>query len=175
MNGLTKTLCGTAILLAAPALALAQSSPQWLAVPPGFTAILVPAQVPVSAPVMMPDPQAMFQQMDAMMAEAEQQAAQAQAVMQTQLLALQNGAPAPAGMADGVVITTISDGTHVCTQRVSYPGNGGQPVVQLTSTANGCALDGIGTHAAATQARLPAATPKPAALPAGTLTVADRD
>jgi len=170
MKDLTKTLLGGAVLLAAPALAMAQSSPQWLAVPPGFTAILVPAQ-----PITMPDPQAMFQQMDAMMAQAEQQAAQAQATMQAQLMALQNSAPAPAGMTNGVVITTISDGTHVCTQRITYPGNGGQPVVQLTSTANGCALNGIAAPQPATKANLPATASPTPAIPAGTLTVADRD
>jgi hypothetical protein len=106
----------------------------------------------------MPDPQAMIAQMNALMAQAQQNAD----TMQAQFLSLQNNQ----NTAAGVVITTISDGTHSCTQRITYPGNGGQPAIQLTSTANGCALNGMGPTAPATPVLLPNTTkPAPAAPP----------
>jgi hypothetical protein len=158
MQHFVKTLLGGAALLAAPMLASAQSAPHYLAVPAGFTAVLVPDDAAAPALPMLPDPQAMLQQMDAMIAQAQQSAA----AMQAQFISMQAGAAPEAG----VVITTISDGAASCTQRITYPGNGAQAQIQLTSTANGCALEGL------TQ---PAAAPKPASPPASNLVIADRD
>ena len=170
MKTLIAALLGGAAL-AAPLAAFAQPPGQWVAVPPGFTAVLVPdAAAPIAMPVL-PDPALMIPQMNALFAQAEQNAA----AMQAQLVAMQNAAPQ-----QGVSITTISDGSHSCTERIFYPGNGAQAQVQLTSTANGCALEGMGQP---TPAALPnAATPAPAqprvieaqARP-GAMLVADRD
>lgn len=192
MKTLISVLLGGAALLAGPALAHAQGSPQWVAVPPGYTAVLVPDNAAVGFPAgslpAPPDPQAMIQQINALMAEAEQNADAMQAqlanamqaqpanLMQAQFAALRNGAAPSAG----VVITTISDGVHSCTRRITYPANGGRPDVQLTSTANGCALAGL-SQAAAAPALPPATKRIPAAqgliqakLP-GEMVVADRD
>ncbi len=156
---ITILLCGTA-LLAGPALVRAQTAPQWVAVPPGFTAVLVPNGAAVPSLPMLPDPQAMIQQMNVMMQQAEQNAA----AMQAQFVAMQNGAPNGGTQAAGVFVTTISDGTHSCTQRIIYPGNGGKANIQLTSTANGCALEGMGQAAPAAPVLLPnTASPAPAA------------
>jgi hypothetical protein len=178
MNNLITGLLSGAALLAGTALAQAQSAPQWVAVPPGFTAVLVPENAAAPTLPPMPDPQAMIAQMNALMAQAQQNAD----TMQAQFLSMQNnqnGAPAAAG----VVITTISDGTHSCTQRITYPGNGGQPAIQLTSTANGCVLNGMGPSAPATPVLLPDITkPAPAApalieaqAPAHAMMLADRN
>jgi len=145
MKTLIATLLGGAALLGGAMAAKAQP-PQWVAVPPGFTAVILPANAaPISLPLL-PDPAAMIQQMNAVFAQAEQNAA----ALQTQFVAMQSAAPGT-----GVTITTISDGSHSCTQRITYPGNGAQPQVQLTSTANGCALAGLGQTT-------PAVLPNPA-------------
>jgi hypothetical protein len=170
MKTLIATLLGGAVL-AAPLAAPAQPPAQWVAVPPGFTAVLLPDNAgPISVPAM-PDPAAMIQQMDALIAQTEQNAA----ALQTQVLAMPNAAPET-----GVMITTISDGVHSCTERVTYPGNGAQAQVQLTATANGCALAGLGR---ATPALLPNAAPQSPAEPRliqaqakpGEMVLADRD
>ncbi len=170
MKTLIATLLGGAAVLAAP-LAMAQPPAQWVAVPPGFTAVLVPdGAAPIDLP-MPPDPALMIPQMNALFAQVEQNAA----ALQAQFVAMQNAAPA-----SGVTMTTISDGSHSCTERIIYPGNGAQAQVQLTSTANGCALAGIGQP---TPAALPNATPQAPAQPnlivaqarGGAMVVADRD
>jgi hypothetical protein len=131
MKSLIATLLGGAALLAAPLAAQAQ----WVVVPAGFTAVLLPDNAaPIGVPLM-PDPAAMIQQMNEILAQTAQNAA----VLQTQFAAMQNAAPEA-----GVMITTIADGSHSCTERVTYSGGSAQPQVQLTSTANGCALVGLG-------------------------------
>jgi hypothetical protein len=174
MKTLIATLLGSAALLAAPLAAQAQQAQQaaqWVAVPAGFTAVLLPdGAAPISVPLM-PDPAAMIQQINAMLAQAEQNAA----ALQTQFVAAQNTAPAA-----GVMITTVSDGSHSCTERITYSGTGAQPQIQLTSTANGCALAGFGR---ATPALLPNAAPQSPAPPkliqaqakSGEMVLADRD
>ena len=171
MKTLIATLLGGAALLAAPLAVQAQPPGQWVAVPPGFTAVLVPdAAAPIDVP-MPPDPALMIPQMNALFAQVEQ----TEAAVQAQFVAMQNVAPE-----SGVTVTTISDGSHSCTERITYPGNGAQAQVQLTSTANGCALAGMGP---AIPAALPnAATPAPAQprliearAKAGAMVVADRD
>ena len=171
MKTLIATLLGGAAVLAVPLAAQAQPPGQWVAVPPGFTAVLVPdAAAPVMMP-MMPDPALMIPQMNALFAQAEQNAA----AMQAQFVAMQSAAPQ-----SGVSITTISDGSHSCTERITYPGNGAQAQVQLTSTANGCALAGLGQP---TPAALPNAAPQAPAQPRlieaqakpGVMVMADRD
>jgi hypothetical protein len=153
MKSLIATLLGGAALLAAPLAAQAQPDAQWVAVPAGFTAVLLPDDAaPVSMPLL-PDPAAMIQQMNAMLAQAEQNAA----ALQTQFVSLQNTAPGA-----GVMITTISDGSHSCTERVTYSAGSAQPQVQLTSTANGCALAGLGRP---TPALLPNPAPQPPSEP----------
>jgi hypothetical protein len=169
MKTLITSLLTGAALFSGAALVHAQTAPQWVAVPPGFTAVLVPDNAAPANLPLMPDPQAMIQQMDAMMAQAQQDAA----TVQAQFAAMQNAAPQNgAPPAAGVVITTISDGAHSCTQRITYPGNGGQASIQLTSTANGCALEGIGQTAPATPA---APTLIQAQAPTGPTMLADRD
>jgi hypothetical protein len=172
MKTLIATLLGGAAL-AAPLAAFAQPPAQWVAVPAGFTAVLVPdAAAPISMPLM-PDPALMIPQMNALFAQAEQNAA----AMQAQFVAMQSALPE-----SGVSITTISDGSHSCTERITYPGTGAQAQVQLTSTANGCALAGLG-QPTPTPAALPNATPKapePSGLieaqaKPGAMMVADRD
>lgn len=175
MKVLISSLLGGAVLLAGPVLAHAQNAPQWVAVPPGFAVVAVPGGGPTSLPVIA-SPAAMIQQMDALMAQAEQ----AEAVMQAAFAAIPDTAPSA-----GVVITTISDGAHSCTRRITYPGNGGKPVMELTSTANGCAMEGIGQPAPAaptTPVLLPTVKTAPAAPglieaknASGDLKLADRD
>lgn len=169
MKTLIATLLGSAALLA-PFTAQAQPGAQLVAVPPGFTVLLPDDAAPISVPLM-PDPAAMIQQMNAMLAQAEQNAA----ALQTQFVATQNTAPEA-----GVMITTVSDGSHSCTERITYSGSGAQPQIQLTSTANGCALAGFGR---ATPALLPNAAPRSPAQPkliqaqakSGEMVLADRD
>ncbi len=166
MKTLIACLLGGAAVLV-PLAAQAQPPAQWVAVPAGFTAVLVPDAAPVSVP-MLPDPALMLPQMNALFAQVEQNAA----ALQAQLVALQNAAPER-----GVTVTTISDGSHSCTERIIYPGNGAQAQVQLTSTANGCALAGLGQPA---PAALPSAAPaQPKLIVAqargGAMVVADRD
>lgn len=175
MKTLTATLlAGAAVLaapLAAPLAAQPQPAAQWVAVPPGFTAVVLPDNAASIGFPAMPDPAAMIQQMSALIAQAEQNAA----ALQTQFPLMPSAMPA-----SGVMITTISDGSHSCTERITYPGNGGQAQVQLTSTANGCALAGIGR---VTPALLPNATPEPPSQPrlieaqakSGEMVLADRD
>jgi hypothetical protein len=160
MKTLSSILLLGAAVLAAPALAQAQNAPAWVAAPPGFSVVMVPdagtaASPPAASLPVMPDPQAMIQQIDAMMAQAQQEAA----AMQAQFAALQQ----PAAQSGGVVITTVSDGTHSCTQRILYPSDGGRPQIELTSTANGCALEGLGRPAPATPVLLPTTKLAPAA------------
>lgn len=174
MKNLIASLLGGTALLAGPA--FGQNAPQWVAVPPGYTAVIVPGDAPVAAP-MLPDPLLMIRQMDALMAQAQQD----EDAMQAQFAAAQN-TPVQSG---GVVITTISDGAHSCTQQVTYPGNGGRPEVQLTSTGNGCTLNGMGQaapNAPLAPVLLPAAKPSPAApkvivakASSGEMVLADRD
>ncbi len=166
MKTLIASLLGGAALLA-PLAALGQPA-QWVAVPAGFTAVLVPDNAaPVSVPLL-PDPALMIPQMNALFA----QAAQSEAALQAQFVAMQNAAPA-----SGVEITTISDGSHSCTERVTYPGNGAQARVQLTSTANGCALAGMGPATPAVLPNVAPARPRliEAQARAGAMVVADRD
>jgi hypothetical protein len=171
MKTLIASLAGGAVLLAAPLAAQAQPPAQWVAVPPGFTAVLLPdAAAPISV-ALPPDPASMIPQMNALFAEVEQNAA----ALQAQVAAMQNATPE-----SGVSVTTISDGSHICTERITYPGNGAQAQVQLTSTANGCALAGLGQP---TPAVLPNATPQAPAQPrlieaqakSGAMVVADRE
>jgi hypothetical protein len=135
MKSLIATLLGGAALLAAPLAAQAQPAAQWVTVPAGFTAVVLPDNAVSIGVPLMPDPVAMIQQMNEILAQAAQNAA----ALQTQFAAMQNAAPAA-----GVMITTISDGSHSCTERVTYSGESAQPQVQLTSTADGCALAGLG-------------------------------
>ena len=170
MNTLTAALLGGAAVLAAPVATLAQPPAQWVAVPPGFTAVLLPDADASNVPLP-PDPALMIPQMNALFAQVEQN----EAALQAQVVAMQSAAPE-----SGVSITTISDGSHSCTERITYPGNGAQAQVQLTSTANGCALAGLGQ---ATPAVLPNATRQAPAQPglieaqarSRAMVVADRD
>lgn len=169
MKPLIVTLVGGAALLAGPLAAQAQPAAEWVAVPPGFTAVLLPDDA--AAAPLMPDPAAMIQQMNALLTQAEQNAA----TLQTQFVFIPSAIPEA-----GVMITTISDGSHSCTERITYPGSGGEAQVQLTSTANGCALAGL---ARGTSAVLPGAVPQPASkarliqaqAKSGEMQLADRD
>ena len=171
MKSLLAILLGGAALLSAHVAAQAQPAAQWVAVPQGFTAVFLPDDAaPINMPLL-PDPAAMIQHLNAMLAEAEQNAA----ALQTQFVGTENTGPEA-----GVMITTVSDGSHSCTERITYSGAGVQPQVQLTSTANGCALAGFGR---ATPAQLPNAAPQSPAQPkliqaqakTGEMVLADRD
>ena len=169
MKTLIVTLVGGAALLVGPLAAKAQPAAEWVALPPGFTAVLLPDDA-ATAPLM-PDPAAMIQQMNVLLTQAEQNAA----TLQTQFVSMPSAIPEA-----GVMITTISDGSHSCTERITYPGSGSQAQVQLTSTANGCALAGLGRG---TPAVLPSAVPQPASkarliqaqAKSGEMELADRD
>jgi hypothetical protein len=171
MKTLIATLLGSAALLTGPWAAQAQSGGQWVNVPPGFTAVVLPDNAaPINLPLM-PDPAAMIQQMNMLLAQAQQNAAE----LQAQFVSMQNTMPET-----GEMITTISDGSHSCTERITYPGDGTQAQVHLTSTANGCALAGLGQSMPAlspnTAPRSPS-TPKliEARAASGNVVLADRD
>jgi hypothetical protein len=140
--------------------ALAQSAP--VAGAPGVMVVVMPGGVAV--PVLpMPDPVAMLQQMQ------QQVAAMDQAAMQQ--VAMMSDAGAVSDGSAGVMVTSISNGTQSCTQRVVLPAGGGQ--AQVSETGNGCAA----LHATAPLApvALPdAAAPKPA-VPATVIAKAEPD
>jgi hypothetical protein len=102
----------------------------------------------------MPSPVAMIRQMDQMMANMQRGFAMQEAAMRD---LPQIGDGVAGGAVSGVVVTSFSNGHGTCTQRITYSGNGAAPIVQTSSTGDGCA----GTGTPASSPELPA--PKPAA------------
>ncbi len=145
---------------------LAQSAP--VAGAPGVMVVVMPGGVAV--PVLpMPDPVAMLQQMQQQEQMQQQVAAMDQAAMQQ--VAMMSDAGAASDGSAGVMVTSISNGSQSCTQRVVLRAGGGQ--AQVSETGNGCAA----LHATAPLApvALPdAATPKPA-VPATVIAKAEPD
>lgn len=156
-------------VLAGVGLARAQSAPpaELVAVPPGFTVVMVPAgagapMMPMPMPMMgMPDPAALLAQADAMMAAAQQAAFAAQGAGGVVPAALQQ-MPAVNGTVAGVMVTTVSDGSSTCTERVVYPANGGK--AQVTASGNGC--DQAANLPGTTETVAPAAVARPGVAPA---------
>jgi hypothetical protein len=153
-------------VLAGVGLARAQSAPpaELVAVPPGFTVVMVPAGAgaPMPMPMMaMPDPAALLAQADAMMAAAQQAAFAAQGAGGVVPAALRQ-MPAVNGNVAGVMVTTVSDGSSTCTERVVYPANGGK--AQVTASGNGC--DQAANLPGTTETVAPAAVAPPGVAPA---------
>jgi hypothetical protein len=120
----------------------AQGKMRMIDVPPGAVVLVLPAGTAAPTDVAfpfpdMPSPVAMIRQMDQMMANMQRAFAD----------------PAAMGQVAGVVVTSFSNGHGTCTQRVTYGGNGAAPVVQVSSTGDGCA--GAGMPAAAPPVQAP--------------------
>jgi len=158
---LTKTACISAVAvmaLAAPAFAQ-----QFLAAP-GITIIVSPTQ-PASQPASQPQPLPdAFQAMNAQMSQMTATMQQMDAQMSAQMAAMPLPSPAalqnlPAGVT-GISITTITDGSKSCTERVLYPASGAQ---QISETGNSCAALQLGQPAGPIPSALPTAPVQPKA------------
>jgi hypothetical protein len=150
---LTKTACLSAIaLVAVAAPAFAQ---QFLAAP-GIAIIVSPAQ-PASQAQPMPDA---FQVMNAQMSQMNAMMQQMDAQMSAQMNALSQLPTTPAAFNNlpagvtGISITTITDGSKSCTERVLYPATGAQ---QISETGNSCAALHLGQPAGPIPSALPTA------------------
>jgi hypothetical protein len=180
-TALVATVAATA-LVGSVAVAMAQSSmaqssvvarQRVIEVPPGATVIVLPAGVSATAgdtaetgfPLAdMPSPVSMIRQIDDMMA-ALQNSFTAPAWFGSGPLT-QAGFPAPPvpqGPVSGVVVTSYSDGHGVCTQRITYAGNGSAPVVHVSDAGNACSGLDLPRPASA----VPAAAPDRIAPPHG--------
>jgi len=147
----------TAILsiIALLATAGAAGAQQVISVAPGVVLV-----IPAAAP--MPDPMAMIQQMNAQMAQ------------------MQQAATMPAGTASysSVVVTSFTDGTHSCTEQITYPSASSAEKIQVSETGNACGSLGVTPGAQPASAPLhpvplPAPHPAPARTPA--LVIADNN
>jgi len=150
-----------AAMLAGASAAHAQNAVQEVvAVPPGFTVVMVPAGgAPMEMMPALPDPAMMLRQAEAMMAAAQAGAFPSPETGLAQAALRQM--PAVNGPIASEMVTTVSDGSTTCTERVVYPANGGK--VQLSAVGNGCDQASLpGT----TDTVTPGATPGPAAVPA---------
>ncbi len=159
--GLAGLLSGAA-LLAGAGTAYAQ---QVISMAPGVVLVLPAGTAPA-----MPDPVAMMQQMDAQMAQMN-------AMMQAQLQQAST-MPAATGSYSSVVVTSFTDGTHSCTEQISYPSANSAEKIQVSETGNACASLGVTPGAQPVSAALhpvplPATQPAPARPPA--LVVADNN
>jgi hypothetical protein len=121
-----------------------------IAVPPGAVVLVLPAGA-VQAPAFdtafpfpdMPSPVAMIRQMDQMMANMQRGFANTGWLDPNRTIeAAMPGMPQPGGAVAGVVVTSFSDGHGICTQRITYKGDGSAPVVQVSSTGDACASAG---------------------------------
>jgi hypothetical protein len=181
-NPRTAAFAGLAALglccAASTAIAQSPTRERVIEVRPGTTVIIVPAGASLNAaPVgamfdsafpapAMPDPAAMFREVDAMMNRMER--AFAMPAWTDPARTWQAGMhtfPAGEGLA-GVVVTSVSDGRGTCTQRITYRGNGAAPIVNVSGTGGACAA--LGAPAGSRELSVPAVSPRlpePAAPP----------
>jgi len=146
-------------MIALLAITGAASAQQVISVAPGVVLVM-----PSAAP--MPDPMAMIQQMNAQMAEMQAQLQQASTM------------PAASGSYSSVVVTSFTDGTHSCTEQITYPSASSAEKIQVSETGNACASLGVTPGAQPASAPLhpvplPATHPAPARPPA--LVIADNN
>jgi hypothetical protein len=135
-----------AAVLGAAGTAHAQHSPpahvRSVIVPPGAMVIVLPAE-PVAVP-MMPDPVALIQQADQMLADAQRVfASPGWAAPDRMLQAAMRQMQQAGGAVSGVVVTSFSDPHGTCTRRVLYSGNGAAPVMHVSMTGNACSPDAM--------------------------------
>lgn len=101
----------------------------------------------------MPAPDALFREVDQMMAQAQSMFASpffAHPEQTIQAALRQGGGPV-----SGMMVTSFSDGHGVCTKQVTWSGNGAAPKVNISATGDACGP--AGHPAAAPQQPLPAA------------------
>jgi hypothetical protein len=140
IGGARGALLAASLLVAAPAVAAQPDGGHYIWVPPGVTVVLVPTvpAVPIDFPVarMIAQQEAMinrmFADMDSLLATAMPDPGR-------MIRSVMQGVP-PAMPGSGVVVTSISTGDGTCSQTITYgyPGIGGQPTVQVSSTGNVC-------------------------------------
>ncbi len=148
-------------LLAGVGAAVAQnartSQGRVIEVPPGSIVVVLPGGAmtpasfgfaPLAGPTLdaafpmpaLPDPGALFRQVDQMMADM-QRAFSSHSWMRadgTTEAALREAA----GPVEGMMVTSFSNGHGVCTKRVVWSGNGAAPKVNVSSTGDACAAEG---------------------------------
>jgi hypothetical protein len=160
MIGTRSALLAASLLAAAPAVAAQPDGGHYVWVPPGATAIVVPAApaTPIDFPVarMVAQQEAlmnrMFADMDSLMATAFRAPDQ-------MIRSVMQGMPQVAP-GSGIVVTSVTTGRGTCTQTITYgyPGNGGQPVTRVSSSGNACGAIGSSMPTEVTQ---PAPGPRP--------------
>ncbi len=144
MIGTRSALLAASLLAAAPAFAAQPDGGHYVWVPPGATAVLVPA-APATAidfPVghMIARQEAlmnrMFADMDSLMATAMREPDQ---MIRSVMQGLPQVAPG-----SGIVVTSITTGRGKCSQTITYgyPGNDGVPAVKVVSSGNACGTIG---------------------------------
>lgn len=125
-------------------------------VPPGAVVLVLPAGTVTGQTLDagfpfpdMPSPVAMIRQMDQMMANMQQGFAMQEAALRD--------LPQAGGAMAGIVVTSFSNGHGTCTRRVTYSGNGAAPIVQTSSSGDGCAGTGMPAASPGLQPPKPAA------------------
>jgi hypothetical protein len=157
-------LLGATLLAAAPAVAAQPDGGHYVWVPAGATVVMLPeaAARPIDFPVAR-----MIAQQDAMMQRmfADMDALLAMTMPGPMIRSVTQGMPQTLP-GSGVVVTSISTGSGTCSQTITYgyPGNGGAPRVQVSSTGNACGM----LHAPGPIEVQQAAPPPPAVAPAPT-------
>jgi hypothetical protein len=161
---LRSVLLASSMLLTAPAMAAPPDGGRYVYVPPGATVVVVPASRPMAAdfPVAR-----VFARQDAMMqrmmADMDTLMAMPLPDPQQMIRSVMSGMPqVPAG--SGVVTTFFSNGSQTCSQTITYgsAANGGQPVVKVSSSGNGC---GVVRPSGPISVAQPAPAPKPVTPP----------
>lgn len=125
-------------------------------VPPGAVVLVLPAGTPIRSmpsfnaafPVpafpfaAMPSPGDMFREIEQVMANAQRAFANPAWAVQNRTIDV--AMPRGSGPYSSVVVTSVSDGHGICTQRITYAGNGAAPKVEVRSTGDACAHVGMG-------------------------------
>ena len=152
-------LCGAKNASAAPPL----SSGDYVYIPAGATVVVLPGPAMTAPPVnISPRPMAfpmasMIAAQDTMMqrmiADMNAMFAMPMPDPQQVLAAAMRGMPQP-GRGTGVFLTSVSSGSGVCSETITYnyPANGGKPQVHVARSGNGCGavtMPGPATPAAA--------------------------
>jgi len=140
MIGTRSALLAASLFIAAPAVAAPPDQGHYVWVPAGASVVLVPAARP--QPVDFPVARLIAQQeamMDQMMADMVSLMAMPLPGPNQMIHSAMQGLPQMVP-GTGVVVTSVISGSGTCSQTMTYdyPGQGGQPTIQVSSTGNAC-------------------------------------
>jgi hypothetical protein len=136
-------------------------SGQIIQIPPGAVVLVLPAGIPMQSMPMfqaafpfppMASPSAMFREMEQVMANAQRTFADPGWAGQNGTLEVTM--PQAGGSFSSVVVTSVTDKSGTCTQRITYASNDAAPKVEIRST-NGAACAAMGMPAAAPDVNAP--------------------